>query len=341
MSKFEIPQLADVFSTLGRQLSFPDDELSATIADEHYYNAWFTPVNVALAVTSIGKMLDRECLLNWLNRYSLPNNNEMKKVGLILAGNIPLVGIHDVLSVLISGNHALIKASSQDNRLIKEVLNRLVGIEPAFADQFTFVERLEGFDAVIATGSNNSSRYFEYYFGKVPHIIRKNRNSVAVLTGQETNEQLFALGVDIFTYFGLGCRNVSKIFVPRNYRLATFFEAIEPYHAIIDHHKYNNNYDYNKSIYLVNRNEHLDNGFLLLKEDPGLISPLAVLFYEYFEDIGELSAKLNEQSSNIQCIASETPLKVKSQLVAFGKTQSPALWDYADGLDTMDFLTKL
>lgn len=260
---------------------------------------------------------------------------------MILAGNIPLVGIHDVLSVLISGNHALIKASSQDNRLIKAVLNRLVAIEPAIAKQFTFVERLEGFDAVIATGSNNSSRYFEYYFGKVPHIIRKNRNSVAVLTGHETNEQLFSLGADIFSYFGLGCRNVSKIFIPRDYRLATFFEAIEPYHDIIDHHKYNNNYDYNKSIYLVNRNEHLDNGFLLLKEDTGLISPLAVLFYEYYDDMEELSAKLNDQSSNIQCIVSETPLNVNSQPVAFGKSQSPALWDYADGVDTMDFLTKL
>ncbi len=341
MSKFEIQQLSDVFSTLGQALSFPDDELSAIIADEHYFNAWFTPANVQLAVTSIGKMLDREDVLSWLERYPLPNNNAAKKVGLILAGNIPLVGIHDVLCVLISGNHALIKASSQDNRLIKAVLNRLVAIEPAFAQQFTFVERLEGFDAVIATGSNNSSRYFEYYFGKVPHIIRKNRNSIAVLNGHETNEQLFALGVDIFSYFGLGCRNVSKLFIPRDYRLATFFEAIEPYHNIIDHHKYNNNYDYNKSIYLVNRNEHLDNGFLLLKEDPGLISPLAVLFYEYYDDMDELSAKLNEQASNIQCIVSETPLNENSQAVAFGKSQSPALWDYADGVDTMDFLTKL
>ncbi len=341
MSKFETKYLVDVFSALGNQLKSPDESLSALIQDEHFYNAWFTPENVDLAVRSIGEMLNSTSLHAWLAKYPGENSKQSKKVGLILAGNIPLVGFHDVLSVLVSGNHALIKASSQDGRLIKEVLRRLLLIEPAFADQFTFVERLEGFDAVIATGSNNSSRYFDYYFSKVPHIIRRNRNSLAVLTGNESNEQLFQLGKDIFNFFGLGCRNVSKIYVPAGYRMATFFEAIEPYHTIIDHHKYNNNYDYNKSIYLVNRNDHLDNGFLLVKEDTGLISPLAVLFYEYYDSLTSLNDSLSKLSDQIQCIVGNAALQVSSQLVDFGQSQHPALWDYADGVDTMDFLTKL
>jgi len=342
MSKFEIPYLADVFSTLGAQLCFPDDELSALILNEHHYNAWFTPESVEFAVKSAGGMLNKDNLLDWLNQYPQLNpGTGGKKVGLVLAGNIPLVGFHDVLCVLASGNYALIKSSSQDARLIKHVLKKLTDLEPAFEQQFSFVERLENFDAVIATGSNNTSRYFEYYFGRVPNIIRKNRNSVAVLNGNESNEQLHNLGHDIFDYFGLGCRNVSKLFVPADYRLATFFEAIEPYQPIINHHKYNNNYDYNKSIYLVNRDAHLDNGFLLLKEDKSLISPLAVLFYEYYDNIDSLQNELAAQSEQIQCIVSEAGLNANRQAVAFGQSQRPALWDYADGVDTMDFLTKL
>jgi hypothetical protein len=217
----------------------------------------------------------------------------------------------------------------------------LVAIEPSFKDQYSFVERLENFDAIIATGSNNTSRYFDYYFSKVPNIIRKNRNSLAVLTGNETTEQLHDLGHDIFDYYGLGCRNVSKMLVPKDYNFIPFFEAIEPYNNIINHHKYNNNYDYNKSIYLVNKDKHLDNGFLLVKEDERMVSPLAVLFYEYYENIDAAGALLAKESENIQCIVSSAPLKVNNQVVDFGKSQQPALWDYADGIDTMDFLTKL
>jgi hypothetical protein len=341
MSKFNINYLADVFSTLGGQLSYPDDELTALIQDEHHYNAWFTQASVEQAVKAIGKMLNKQDLLTWLSKYDLNQNKESKKVGLILAGNIPLVGFHDVLCVLITGNHALIKASTQDARLIKYVLNMLVKIDTSFKEQYTFVERLENFDAIIATGSNNSSRYFEYYFSKVPNIIRKNRNSVAVLTGNETTEKLHDLGHDIFDYYGLGCRNVSKVLVPKSYDFVPFFEAIEPYHLIINHHKYNNNYDYNKSIYLVNRDKHLDNGFLLVKEDDRMVSPLAVLFYEEYEDINTVQALLSRESENIQCIVSEVPLKAHNQVVNFGHSQQPALWDYADSIDTMDFLTKL
>ncbi|MBS1529602.1 MAG: acyl-CoA reductase [Bacteroidetes bacterium] len=342
MSKFEIPYLIDVFSTLGQQLCSPDGELSHIIQNECHYNAWFTPDNVEHAVQSIGRMLNRNDLQTWLSKYPI-EPHEAKNIGLVLAGNIPLVGFHDVLSVLVSGNIALIKASSQDSRLVMQVLKRLVAIEPAFAERFKFTGRLENFDAVIATGSNNTSRYFEYYFGKVPHIIRKNRNSIAVLTGKETDEQLKALGHDIFDYFGLGCRNVSKLFVPKGYNFEPFFEAIESYKNVIHHHKYNNNYDYNKSLYLVNRDKHLDNGFLLLKEDKGMTSPLAVLFYEYYESIDSLSDLLENEKGNIQCVvtAAAATATTASAIVGFGQSQQPALWDYADGVDTMDFLTKL
>ncbi|MDB5115907.1 MAG: acyl-CoA reductase [Mucilaginibacter sp.] len=340
MSKINIKELIYTFAELGKQLSAPDEELSVIINDESRYNAWFTPASVEKAVIAIGGMLNEPDLDAWLSNYDLAKAITPKKIGLILAGNIPLVGFHDVLCVLASGNHALIKASVQDARLIKHVLEKLVIIDDRFNSQFSFVERLAGFDAVIATGSNNSSRYFDYYFGKVPNIIRKNRNSLAVITGNETEQQLYNLGHDIFDYYGLGCRNVSKILIPKDYDLAIFFEAIEPYQPIINHHKYNNNYDYNKSIYLVNSDKHFDNGFLLLKEDERFVSPLAVLYYSYYNDLAAAEQLIENESEKIQCVVSGVPLKVKSQVVDFGMSQQPKLWDYADGIDTMDFLTS-
>jgi hypothetical protein len=341
MSKNTIQELINTFSILGQQLSAPDEELTQLINTEHIYNAWFTPESVTSAVTSIGKMLNADDLTTWLNKYVLSKNTSPKKVGLILAGNIPLVGFHDVLCVLATGNHALIKAATQDARLIKYVLQKLAAIDNSFTDKFSFVERLVDFDAVIATGSNNSSRYFEYYFSKVPNIIRKNRNSIAVITGDETKEQLYNLGHDIFDYFGLGCRNVSKLLIPKDYNLATFFEAIEPYNDIINHNKYSNNYGYNRSIYLVGSEQHLDNNFLILREDESLSSPLAVLFYSYYDDIASVTDLINNQAENIQCVVTTAPLQVKSQVVDFGQSQQPELWDYADGIDTMDFLANL
>jgi len=339
MSNFNINALIDTLSALGEQLSKPNEQLSDVINDEPHYNAWFTPENVQKAVKANGLMLNRADITTWLSNYHFNNSN--KKVGLILAGNIPMVGIHDVLCVLASGNHALIKSSSQDNRLIKYVLQMLIDIDDSFASKFTFIERLENFDAVIATGSNNTSRYFEYYFGKVPNIIRKNRNSIAVLSGSESAEQLHGLGHDIFDYYGLGCRNVSKLLVPDGYNFNFFFESIQSYEQIIHHHKYNNNYDYNKSIYLVNRDAHLDNGFLLVKQDERLTSPLAVLFYSNYNDQQGIEYLLNAESEKIQCIVSAMPLQVNNQLVNFGESQQPKLWDYADGIDTMKFLSGL
>ncbi|WP_214071036.1 acyl-CoA reductase [Mucilaginibacter sp. dw_454] len=341
MSKIKIAQLINTLTELGRQLQNPDQELNHLIQTEHIHNPWFTPENVEQAVKSIGQSLNEADLTTWLHKYDLTKNTSPKKIGLILAGNIPLVGFHDVLCVLATGNEALIKSSSQDARLIKAVLNKLVAIDGSFANRFSFVERLTEFDAVIATGSNNTSRYFDYYFGKVPNIIRKNRNSLAVLTGAETTEELHQLGHDIFDYFGLGCRNVSKLLFPKDYNIATFFEAIESYNDIGNHNKYANNYGYNKSIYLVGSEQHLDNGFLLLKENDAIASPLAVVFYNYYDNLADVEQLINTQSENIQCVVSKATLQVDSQVVEVGQSQQPKLWDYADGIDTMDFLTKL
>ncbi|MGY4536863.1 hypothetical protein ACVW0P_001277 [Mucilaginibacter sp. UYNi724] len=340
MSKFNSTDTINIFSALGKLLAEPDFRLMEVIETERQYNAWFTPESVLNAVKANGEMLNKADLEKWLSNYNIiPGSN--KKVGLVLAGNIPLVGFHDVLCVLATGNHALIKASSQDSRLIKYVLYKLVEIDASYADKFSFVERLENFDAIIATGSNNTSRYFDYYFGKVPNIIRKNRNSIALLTGDETAEQLAALGHDIFDYFGLGCRNVSKVLVPEGYVFNFFFESIEHFAPIINHHKYNNNYDYNKSIYLVNGDKHLDNGFLLLKQDTRLTSPLACLFYDNYADLASAQQQLAEQSENLQCIVTNADIKTENQVVTFGQSQHPQLWDYADGVDTMEFLSNL
>ncbi|WP_207426883.1 acyl-CoA reductase [Pedobacter sp. SYSU D00535] len=329
----------EAFLKLGEYLLSPDELLLQLIQTAQHQNGWFTKEETTRAVKAWGNSLNATDLNTWLDFE--PKEEKSKRVGLILAGNIPLVGFHDILSVLASGHIALIKLSSQDNKLTPYLLKKLIEIEPGFEDRILFTERLEKFDAVIATGSNNSSRYFEYYFSKVPHIIRKNRNSVAVLTGDETPEELFRLGHDIFDYYGLGCRNVSKLFVPVAYNFNKFFEAIESYKFVINNHKYANNYDYNKSVYLVNSVKHLDNGFLLLKGDQGLSSPLSVLFYEEYEDLNEVEVVLQTSADQIQCVACSPQININSQKVGFGETQQPKLWDYADNINTIAFLQGL
>ena len=269
------------------------DQFASIIENQQHLNGWFTKEQVVHAVQAWANALTTDNLNQWLQSYHFSDNKKPKIVGLILAGNIPLVGFHDVLSVLISGNIAKIKLSSNDQQLLKAIVKYLVALNPEFADRIQLVEgKLEHFDAVIATGSNNTARYFEYYFREKPSIIRKNRNSVAVLTGNETKEDLIGLGEDIFRYFGLGCRNVSKLFVPKGYNFDTFFQAVFKYQDVIHYEKYANNYDYNKSIYLVNGVKHLDNGFLLVKEDASFTSPLAVLFYEEYHFQKYLSTSL-------------------------------------------------
>ncbi|MEP2236928.1 MAG: acyl-CoA reductase [Maribacter sp.] len=302
-----------------------------------HYNGWFSEENCIHAFQEWGNTLTKESINNWLSGYDLESNKE-KTVALIMAGNIPLVGFHDLLCVLITGNKAQVKLSSNDQKLIPLLIDYLIGIDPIFKDRVTFTkEKLENYDAVIATGSNNTARYFEYYFSKKPNIIRKNRNSVAVLSGKETTEELTALGEDIFRYFGLGCRSVSKIYIPTDYNIDTFFKAMFPYSDIINHNKYANNYDYNKAVYLMSEFKILDNGFLILKEEESFGSPIASLFYEYYDDISSLKSTLKNQEDKIQCIVSSG---FTNGEISFGNTQKPSLSDYADGIDTVDFLLR-
>jgi hypothetical protein len=327
------------FNKLSAFMAEPDEQFSALLERSSNYNAWFTPEEVKRSVASLSNMLNNNDLQKWFQSIEITANP--KKVGLILAGNIPLVGFHDVISVLATGNIALIKLSSGDDKLLPALLEKLVEFEPAFAPHFGYTDRLKDFDAIIATGSNNSSRYFDYYFGKVPNIIRKNRNSVAVLTGEESFESLRLLGHDIFDYFGLGCRNVSKVFIPEDYNIKNFFEPLEEFQPIINHFKYNNNYDYNKSIFLVNTVPHFDNGFLLLREETSLSSPLAVLYFEKYKHLNEVKDSLMAQKENIQCVISEADLELDMPQLGFGQSQNPRLWDYADNVNTIEFLKSL
>ncbi len=302
------------------------------------HNRWFTEDQVYFAVQSWAAALTPANIDKWLADYDL-NTTEPKTIGLILAGNIPLVGFHDFISVLLSGHKALVKTSSNDQHLLPFLASYIIAVEPEFKNLVTFTDgKLEGFDAVIATGSNNTARYFEYYFKDKPAIIRKNRNSVAILTGKESKGELIALGEDIFRYFGLGCRNVSKLFVPSNYDFTLFFEAIYEYRDIIHYEKYANNYDYNKAVFLMSNFKLLDNGFLTIKEDNSYASPISSIFYEYYDNETDLAKRLEEEKELIQCIVSSNP---GNNGVEFGKTQKPELWDYADNVDTIAFLSKI
>ena len=327
------------FAQLGRRLqTLTPDELEMLASRARGANPWFDLPNVTAAYKGIANLLEEQYLREWVFAYDFPKVNS-KKVGIVMAGNIPLVGFHDMLSVLISGHHALIKTSSDDPHLVKYVVEELLKIEPRFADYISFADLLKEADAIIATGSDNTARYFEYYFASRPHIIRKNRSSIAILTGNETKEELQRIGQDIFQYYGLGCRNISKFFVPEGYRFDEFYEAIEDYKTVLEHHRYQNNYDYNKSILLVNRVPHFDNGFLLITENPQPVSPISVIHYETFSDQAELYRKLGEAESKIQCIVSSAGWYPKS--FPFGQAQCPMVWDYADGVDTLAFLAKI
>lgn len=306
------------------------------LAQEH--NGWFTKENLTFAIENWSKALSLENLENWTKNYTLESVSS-KKIAIVMAGNIPLVGFHDFLTVLIAGHEVIVKQSSNDKHLLPYLAKYLEYVEPNLKGKIRFTEeKLEGFDAVIATGSNNTARYFEYYFKDKPNIIRKNRNSVAVLTGNETEEQLVGLADDIFTYFGLGCRSVSKLFVPKGYDFDAFFKAMYEKSDIMNNAKYANNYDYNKAVYLMSLFDILENGFLMIKEDEKYASPIATVFYEYYEDINSLQEKLVADAENIQCIVAD--INMKNQ-IKFGQTQHPELHDYADGVDTLEFLTNL
>ncbi len=321
-------------SLQGKQVKYAA-RVNQLIDDQHFRNPWFTPENVKLALRSIAEELTYPDLLKWTSAYpDLDKTRSPLKVAVVMAGNIPLVGFHDFMSVLISGNAILVKTSSKDADLIRFIADIVWEIDGRFSERIEFTDgSLTKFDAVIATGSDNSSRYFEYYFGKYPHIIRKNRNSIAVLTGDEKDNDLKDLGKDVFSYFGLGCRNVSKLFLPEGYDLSILSGQWENYRGIINHVKYANNYDFHKAVYIVNREEFTDTGFTLLKRSGDLSSPVAVIYYDYFRSYDHICKIINDLKEKIQCA-------VGRDFIPFGRSQSPYLWDYADGIDTIDFLLK-
>ena len=339
----------EAFSELGKFLeqffndsNTKDDEFSQRLATEIeaavHYNGWFTKNNVRFSLQQWQLALTEDNLSAWLKNYDI-NTKVPKTIGLILAGNVPLVGFHDVLSVLVTGHNVLIKYSSNDQRLLPLLLEKLKAINNKYNDRIkTAKDQLKGFDAVIATGSNNTSRYFNYYFKNVPSIIRKNRHSVAILTGEESPEQIQLLANDIFRYYGLGCRNVSKLLVPEGYNFNTFFENIMNWSEVINDNKYANNYDYNKAVYLMSGANMLDNNFVLLKEDKGFSSPIGVLFQDSYKNLEELEEILAEEKDNLQCVVSNN---LQPHHIYFGETQHPKLWDYADNIDTVEFLLKV
>ncbi len=310
-----------------------ENEFSLLLRKSEMENSWFTQENQKFALKQWANLLTKENLENWLSNYRISKNP--KKVGLILAGNIPMVGFHDVISVILSGNIPLIKLSSKDKQILPFLLKKW----NEFSDgnvKFEFVERLKDFDAVIATGSNNTARYLDYYFKDSLSIIRKNRTSVAVLNGNETNEQLQFLAEDIFRYFGLGCRNVTRIFIPKEMKLDRLFENFLNFSEIVNHNAYANNYDYNKAIYLLNQDKFWDNNFVMLKEDEALFSPLSVLNFSRYENLDEVKKFIEENEKSIQCIVANPELGLSSE--NFGEAQNPMLSTYADNVDTMRFL---
>jgi hypothetical protein len=343
----ELKERAEVLGLLGKELRRvvkENDETYDTVCRQAYLkNNWFTKEAVDQSLIAWADALEPYSLSDWIWRYRILNSE--KKVGVINAGNIPLVGLHDMLSIFISGNIYSGKNSSHNQLLLPYVSSLLQKINPSIGSRISFTEKLSGFDAVIATGSNQSAQYFESYFGKYPHIIRKNRNGVGVLSGNESKDDLEMLGKDIFQYFGLGCRSISKLYVPRNYDFVKFFESIFSYNEIMQHNKYMNNFDYNNVMLLMKQLPFLQNGFLIIREDERIASSIAVVHYEYYHDKNDLSARLDDQEQSIQCVVTNDTLELKSSLkdrvVKFGESQKPALWDYADGVDTMAFLTNL
>lgn len=320
------------FHQLGNELkSLPEEALQSLALRAKQENPWFTDESVRMAVRGITSWLDTETLTTWVSRYAL--SPAPRTIAIVMAGNIPLVGFHDFLCVLIAGHRVMVRLSSKDTVLIRHLVSELVRIEPRFEPSIVFAERLKDFDAIIATGSDNTSRYFEYYFGKYRHIIRRNRTSIAVLNGTETRDDLAALGIDVFSYFGLGCRNVGKIFLPEGFAPQKLAEAWSSFHDIIHHHKYCNNYDYQKSVMLVAQLPFLDNGFVMLHESEKLFSPLSVVYYEHYSSDESLAKKLLAIEDKIQCVVSA------HGEIKFGQSQFPKLTDYADRIDTMNWIS--
>lgn len=325
---------------LGNRLNSNDEKLEVAIRQAYIQNPWFTIENCQKAIKNIVEgFLQKEKLENWAKAYNIKTETP-KTVGLVMAGNIPLVGFHDFMCVFMAGHKAKVKLSDKDTVLMEFVFNTLIEINPNVQNYIEQIERLTDFDAVIATGSNNTARYFEAYFGNVPNIIRKNRTSVAVLSGEETTEELTQFGHDVFDYFGLGCRNVSKLFVPKDYNFEPLMEVFHSFNDIIYHNKYKNNYDYNYTLMTMNKIPTVFGTCLLLSENEGFQSRIAQMHFSYYDNQADLIPILKAHEAEIQCIVSKTAIG-DFQNISFGQTQFPSLSDYADGVDTMEFLINI
>lgn len=332
----------ETLQKLGKKISnLNDEELKSVILNAKVANPWFTEENTKLAITSIrDQFLTEEVLNKFVHKYHIDDNVLPKRIGLILAGNIPLVGFHDLMCCYLSGHYSQVKLSDKDTVLMQFVIDALITSNPKAAKYLTVVEKIKDYDAAIVTGSNSTAKHFEFYFKHVPHIIRKNRNSVAVIHGDETSEALKILGQDVFSYFGLGCRNVSKIFVPKDYDVTILFDAFTQYNELIQHNKYKNNYDYNVALNLLNKETFHQNELFILKESPSIISRIGSIHYEYYKDLGDLNTWIEKHSNEIQCVVSQKPIS-GLEVVPFGQAQCPTIDTYADGIDTMQFLLSL
>lgn len=358
----KLEQRIDLLTSLGEYMISADPEWEAAKHKAHAVNGWFTPAFIDIAVRQIAaNFLQKTALTDWARRYAVPDSHPTpRKVGVVMAGNIPLVGFHDLLSVFVSGHRQLIKPSGRDETLVRHLVARLTAMVPEVAEWIGFAERLNGCDAYIATGSNNSARYFDYYFGKYPHIIRRNRTSVAVLTGDESWEELEALADDVYLYFGLGCRNVTQLLVPESYDFLRVLEAFRKYNHLADLAKYKHNYDYQLTLLILNKKYYMTNESIILTENDSPFSPISVLHYTYYRP-GEALPMLSREQGDIQCVVGRpnfvadvlggaAPGGVAEGLggavpfgpvVPFGGAQQPGLDDYADGVDTMQFLSGL
>ncbi len=331
-NEITIERRIDLLSNLGGYIIMNEAAWQSAKERAIRANAWFTSEHIDLAAKNIAEQfLPREKMLQWVATYKLPA--AQKIVGIVMAGNIPLVGFHDFLCGFLSGHHLRLKLSSKDEVLITHLLSKLFEWEPALSQQVKIAERLNNCDAYIATGSNNTARYFEQYFGKYPHIIRKNRTSVAVLDGTETDEDLSLLADDVYLYYGLGCRNVTQVCVPRDYNFEQLLRAFTKYNSYADLNKYKNNYDYHLAIYLLNRVPYMSNESILMVENELPFSAVSVCHYRYYDNKEELINQL-KASEDIQAI-------IGKGFIPFGDSQKPALSEYADGVDTMAFLCGL
>ncbi len=347
-----LQQRINLLVELGSYLLSGDEDWLMAKQKASRENGWFIPEFIDLAVQNIaGDNLQKEKLTDWVTHYQLPEKNPSpKNIGLIMAGNIPLVGFHDFLTLFISGHRQTIKPSSKDETLIRRLVAQLTALDPSVGDYVCFAERLNGCDAYIATGSNNSARYFEYYFSKYPHIIRRNRTSVAVLDGRETADELDKLADDVLLYFGLGCRNVTKIYTPEGYDFVPLLQAFSKYAPLADFSRYKNNYDYQLTLLILNKKYYMSTETILLTENPSVFSPISVLNLEYYKPGSDIAGSLLS-NKDIQCIIGreqnfalnpvERSFGTFASLVPFGRAQQPTLTDYADGVDTLQFLHTL